>query len=103
MLNFMLTNETKIRVRYGETDQMGYLYHGNYAQYYEIGRTEMMRSLGLSYDNLEKKGIILPVYSLNVKFLKPAKYDEILTIRTTVEEIPSVRIHFKYQIINEKN
>ena len=99
----MIIHETKIRVRYGETDQMGYVYHGNYAQYYEIGRTELMRSFGLSYDELEKSGILLPVISLNAKFIKPGRYDDLLTIKTTVKEMPTVKIHFNYDVINEKD
>jgi acyl-CoA thioester hydrolase len=96
----MYTHEMQIRVRYGETDKMGYLYYGNYAQYYEVGRVEAIRSLGLSYKEMEDNGIILPVLDLNVTFVKPAYYDELLTLRTTITEMPSVRIKFSYEILN---
>jgi acyl-CoA thioester hydrolase len=96
----MYTHEMQIRVRYGETDKMGYLYYGNYAQYYEVGRVEAIRSLGLSYKEMEDNGIMLPVLDLNVTFVKPAHYDELLTLRTTIVEMPSVRIKFTYEIIN---
>ncbi len=99
----MLTTETKLRVRYAETDKMNFVYYGNYAQYYEIGRTEMLRHLGFTYKNLEDKGIILPVLTLNTKYLKSASYDNLLTIRTTIKELPKVRIKFYYEIFNENN
>ena len=89
------------RVRYGETDQMGYVYHGNYAQYLEMGRLEWLRELGISYKEMEENGIMLPVYSLNLRFIKPAYYDDILTITTTIKDTPSVRIEFEYQIYNQ--
>lgn len=91
------------RVRYGETDQMGYLYYGNYAQYYEIGRVEMLRSLGLAYKDMEQKhGIWMPVVSLDMRFVRPGFYDELLTIRTTVRELPDRFIKFQMEIFNEK-
>ncbi len=99
----MFTHETKSRVRYGETDQMGYVYYGFYAQYFEIGRVEMLRALGVSYKSLEAQGIMLPVVDFNVKYLKPALYDDLLTIRTIIREIPSVKINFEYEIYNESN
>ena len=88
----MYLHETKIRIRYGETDQMGYVYYGNYAQFFEIGRVEMLRSLGVSYASMEKQGIMLPVVDFSVKYIKPAYYDDLITIRTMIEEIPSVKI-----------
>jgi len=94
-------NEKKIRVRYAETDTMGILHHAVYPVYFEEGRTELMRSLGMSYDEMEKKGIILPVYTVNVKYLKPAYYDELLTLKTRLAELNGVRITFDYEIINE--
>jgi acyl-CoA thioester hydrolase len=97
----MLTDEMTTRVRYAETDQMGYVYYGNYAQFFEMGRTEMMRKLGLAYNDLENQGIMLPVSTLKEKFIKPAKYDEVLTIRTILRELPTVRIIFEYEIYNE--
>ena len=97
----MFVNETKLRVRYGETDQMGYVYYGNYAQYFEVARVELLRSLGVSYKKLEEMGIILPVLEFSIKYFKPAYYDEILTIKTTVPDMPFVRIKFLYQTYNE--
>lgn len=98
----MLTTITQVRVRYAETDKMNYVYYGNYAQYYEIGRTEMLRELGFTYRYLEDKGYMLPVLTLNVKYLKSASYDDLLTIKTSIKEMPSVRIKFDYEIYNEK-
>lgn len=98
----MFTTITQVRVRYAETDKMNYVYYGNYAQYYEIGRTEMLRELGFTYRSLEDKGYMLPVLTLNVKYLKSASYDDLLTIKTSIKEMPSVRIKFDYEIYNEK-
>src|SRR5690606_22975547 len=93
-----------IRVRYGETDQMGVVYHGNYATYCEVARVEFFRGLGLPYKELEEKGIMLPVVELNLKFVKPAYYDEILNIKISLPKIPkSARIHFDYEIYNEND
>jgi len=97
-----LTNETQIRVRYGETDQMAYVYYGNYAQYFEVARVEWMRKLGISYKELEEQGIMLPVLKLEVNYHKPGKYDDLLTIKTIVKKKPSVRIEFHFEIYNEK-
>ena len=97
----MYTFETKVRVRYAETDQMGYVYYGNYATFYEIGRVELFRSLGFSYKALEDSGIMLPVIELQSKFLKPAKYDEEITVKTFLKEKPSVKIRFDYELYNE--
>jgi len=101
--NFMRTHELKIRVRYGETDQMGYVYYGNYAQYFEMGRVEWLRNIGTSYKDMEKSGIMLPVLNLNVNYLKPAKYDDLLTLKTTLKKKPSVKIEFDFEIYNEAN
>lgn len=97
----MYVHETKIRVRYSETDQMGYVYNGNYAQYYEIGRVEMLRSLGMTYQEMEDSGVMMPLLELKSKFIKPALYDQELAIKTTVKTLPGVRIHFDYEIFNE--
>ncbi|WP_432714937.1 acyl-CoA thioesterase [Pedobacter sp.] len=97
----MYIHETTIRVRYSETDQMGYVYNGNYAQYYEVGRVEMLRSLGMSYQDMENTGVMMPLLELKSKFIKPALYDQILTIKTTVKQLPGVRIHFDYELFNE--
>lgn len=91
------------RVRYGETDQMGVVYHGNYPQYMEMGRVEWLRSLGISYRSMEENGVMLPVVSLEMKFKKSAVYDDLLTVVTSLKKKPLVRIEFDYQIFNEKN
>ncbi|WP_069660120.1 acyl-CoA thioesterase [Arcticibacter eurypsychrophilus] len=97
----MITSETKIRVRYGEVDQMGYMYYGNYAQFYEVARVDMLRTVGMTYRYLEELGIMMPVLDMQCKFFKPAHYDEELTIKTTLAKMPGVRIHFKYEFYNE--
>ncbi len=97
----MHIHETKIRVRYSETDQMGYVYNGNYAQYYEVGRVEMLRSLGMTYQDMENTGVMMPLLELRSKFLKPAYYDQELTIKTTVKQLPGIRIIFDYELFNE--
>ena len=99
----MFVHSTKIRVRYADTDQMGYMYYGNYAEFYEVGRVEMLRSLGLTYKSMEDSGIIMPVTELKCKYIKPAFYDEVLTVKVIMENMPSVKIHFKYELSNEKN
>lgn len=98
----MFTHTTKIRVRYGETDQMGYMYYGNYAEFFEVGRVEMLRSLGMTYSGMEEAGIIMPVIEMNCKYLKPALYDEEISIKVIVEKMPGIRIHFRYELYNEK-
>ena len=99
----MYISETQIRVRYAETDQMGYVYYGNYPAYYEVARTEALRQLGTSYHILEEKGVMMPVIDLSIKYLKPAKYDDLLTIKTVVKEIPKMRMHFFYEVYNSNN
>ncbi len=98
----MFQHAAKIRVRYGETDQMGYMYYGNYAEFYEVGRVEMLRSLGLTYSGMEESGIKMPVLELNCKYLKPALYDEEITVNVIMDKMPGVRIHFRYELFNEK-
>ncbi len=100
---FMYTSETKIRVRYGETDKMGYVYYGVYPLYYEVGRTELMRNFNYPYKRIEDMGIMLPVISLDIKYHQAAKYDDLLTIKTTLKELPSARITFHYEVLNEDN
>lgn len=97
----MYVFEHKVRVRYAETDQMGYVYYGNYAAYYEVARTEMLRVTGISYKDLEAMGIMMPVTEMHTKYHSPAKYDELITIRVTIKERPSVRIIFNYEIFDE--
>jgi acyl-CoA thioester hydrolase len=98
----IFSHQTQLRVRYGETDQMGYCYYGNYAQYFEVGRVETMRSLGCSYRQLEEDGIMLPVADYHVKYFRPALYDDLLTIVTSISEIRGPRIVFKYQILKDQ-
>jgi acyl-CoA thioester hydrolase len=98
----MFTSETKIRVRYAETDQMNVVYHGNYAQYFEVGRVESIRQLGLSYKDVEASGIIMPVIEWTAKFIRPAHYDDLLTIRTSVKQWPvDYRVEFDQEVYNE--
>jgi acyl-CoA thioester hydrolase len=97
----MYSFDWKIRVRYGETDAMGIVYYGTYPLYYETGRTEMMRHLGFTYRKMEELGIIMPVISLHCRYKKPARYDDLLTVRTIVREMPVSRIFFEYEIYNE--
>lgn len=99
----MYKSETHIRVRYGETDQMGYVYYGNYAMYYEVARVESLRQLGLSYKELEEMGVIMPVVETHSRFIAPGRYDNLLRIVTTLREKPGVRIKFEYEIFNEEN
>ncbi len=99
----MFTSKTTLRVRYSETDKMGVVYHGNYAQYLEIGRTDALRQIGLTYKSLEDNGIMMPVLSLNCKYLKSAFYDDELTIVTMLKVMPKVRIHFYFEIYNQQN
>lgn len=99
----MIQHETHIRVRYAETDQMGYLYYGNYAQYYEVGRAELIRSVGITYKSMEiDHGIMMPVTSMNIRYIRPALYDELLTIKTSLRHLPEQFITFHYEIFNEK-
>ena len=95
-------HEFKVRVRYAETDQMGVVYHGNYAQYFEMGRVEWLRNLGLSYAYMEKNGIMLPVVSLTLNYKKPARYDDLLIVRTILKKQESVKIEFDYEIYSEE-
>ncbi|MEM7486972.1 MAG: thioesterase family protein [Bacteroidota bacterium] len=97
----MLKNSFSFRVRYVETDQMGVVYHGNYAQYLELGRVEWLRSLGTTYRSMEENGIILPVISLQIKYKKSALYDDLITVETTIKKPPMVKIEFDYKIYNE--
>jgi acyl-CoA thioester hydrolase len=96
----MYIHTTKYRVRYADTDQMGYVYYGNYARLYEIGRVEALRDLGFSYKEMEESGVMMPVYENKSRFIAPALYDELLTIKTTVKIIPAARVVFHYEILN---
>lgn len=98
----MYTHESTKRVRYGETDQMGYLYYGNYAQYYEIGRVEMMRALGVSYKQMEEElQVMMPVVTMETRYIRPAHYDELITIKTSIRELPEKYIIFHMELYNE--
>ena len=96
-------HQTQIRVRYSETDQMRVVYHGNYAQYFEIGRVEGLRNKGISYKWMEENGIMLPVVSLTMNYKKPARYDELLTLKTILKNKTSVKIEFDYELYNESD
>ena len=94
-------NETQLRVRYGETDQMGVVYHGNYVQYFEVGRLEWLRALDISYKKMEEDGVMLPVISLSIKYKKSACYDDVINVKTQLVKMPTASIEFEYEITNE--
>lgn len=97
----MYEHQVTKRVRYGETDQMGYLYYGNYALYYEIGRVELLRSLGLTYKTMEEEwGIMMPVLNMSTRYLRPARYDDEITIRTQLRVLPDKDITFYFELYN---
>ncbi|MBK6931158.1 MAG: acyl-CoA thioesterase [Saprospirales bacterium] len=98
----MYSHDVQLRVRYGETDQMGYLYYGRYAEYFEVGRVETIRSLGLSYKTLEEEyGIWLPVVSMEMRFVRPAYYDDVLTVHTEIRKLPDAYITFHSELFND--
>ena len=97
----MVQAETQIRVRYAETDRMGYVYYGNYATYFEVGRVDLLRKLGFTYKGLEDSGVMLPVLELKTKFIRPALYDDLLTVKTEVRTLPNTRIQFHYEVYSE--
>ncbi len=99
----MKRHHTFVKVRYAETDQMGIVHHGNYAEYLEIARLDWLDQLGVSYKTLEKEGVMLPVYELNTKFIKPAYFDDVLRIETQLRELPRVKIEFSYQVFNQQD
>ena len=98
----MYTHEIQVRVRYAETDKMGFVYYGNYPTYYEVARVEGFRALGFSYKEMEDAGVGMPVLSMEVKYHGPAKYDDLLTVKLIVPEVPRARIKFQYEIRNEE-
>jgi len=99
----MYESITQVRVRYAETDQMNIVYYGNYAQYFEVGRVESIRQLGYTYKDMEASGVIMPVVELNVRYLRPATYDDLLTIKTQIRELPTGhRIDFHQEVFNEQ-
>lgn len=93
---------TQIRIRYVDVDQSGFVYNGNYATFYEVGRTESLRQMGHTYKEIEDQGYFMPLINQYSRFYKPAYYDDLLTIKTTIPELPGARIRFEYQIFNEK-
>ena len=97
----MYNYKTKIRVRYAETDQMGYVYYGNYATYYEVARTESLRALGFTYRKLEEQGVLMPVLELKCKYIRPARYDDLLTTEVSIIKKPATRMIFNYEVKNE--
>ena len=99
----MKVHQTEIRVRYGETDQMGVVYHGNYAQYLEVARVEWLRSVDISYKKMEDDGVMLPVVNLNINFKKPAIYDEVITVKTKLRNKPGLKITIDQEIYNQKD
>ena len=100
----MFITETKIRIHYALTDQMGVVYHGHYAQFYEIGRGEAIREIGFTYKDIEAMGIIMPVVDIHSRFLRPAKYDDLITVKTTLKELPlHHKIVFHSEIYNENS
>ena len=110
LVSGMFTSETKIRVRYSETDQMGFVYHANFFAYFESARVESLpvrqagiRQLGLTYADMEKNGVMMPVVEAHAKFLRPARYDDLLTIKVSLEELPEFsKIKFLHEVFNEK-
>ena len=99
----MDSHQVEIRVRYSETDQMGIVYHGNYVPYFEIGRVEWLRNKGISYKSLEESGIALPIVSMTLNYKKSARYDDLLTVKTTFKKLSSVKIEFDCEIWSDKN
>jgi acyl-CoA thioester hydrolase len=99
----MKEHEIQVRVRYSETDQMGVVYHGNYVPYFEMGRVEWLRNKGVSYKIMEERGIALPIVSMNINYKKSARYDDLLTVKTTFKSQTSVKIEFDCEIRNEEN
>ncbi|MFI3315355.1 MAG: thioesterase family protein [Rikenellaceae bacterium] len=97
----MITHSTQIRVRYGEVDQMQFLYHSHYVEYFDLARNELIRSLGITNRELEEQGIMLPVLNVNINYGAPAAYDDLLTIRTTLRQMPRVKITFEYEVLLE--
>lgn len=99
----MFTSETTIRVRYAETDQMGVVYHGYYFPYFEVARVESFRNAGITYADIEKTGVLMPVVDVHVRYLRPALYDDLLTVKTSIKEMPvHHKIEFHHEVFNEK-
>ena len=100
----MFTTETQVRVRYAETDQMGVVYHSNFFLFFESARAESIRQLGFTYADMEKMGVIMPVIDVHCRYLRPAKYDDLLTVKTMLKELPiHHKIEFHHEVFNEKD
>jgi acyl-CoA thioester hydrolase len=99
----MISSVINIRVRYSETDRMGYMHHANYLNYFEVGRTEILREMGLTYREMEEDGVLLPVLSVNINYKAPAYYDDILTVKTYLKKMSGVKVIFVYEVFNEKS
>jgi acyl-CoA thioester hydrolase len=99
----MFTSQTTYRIRYADTDQMGVVYYGNYARFYEIGRSEMIRDLGYAYKELEDSGVVMPVVTVNANYKRPLFYDELITIETALKKMPEARMVFYHTIYNQDN
>ncbi|MFZ1693464.1 MAG: thioesterase family protein [Flavobacteriales bacterium] len=99
----MYMHETRIRVRYAETDQMGQMYYGRYAELFEVGRVEALRSIGFPYRRIEEQGVLLPVRDLSVRYHRPVRYDDEVVVRTAITALPTARIHFKYELRDESD
>ncbi|MGN6646320.1 MAG: acyl-CoA thioesterase [Cytophaga sp.] len=99
----MIEHTVQVRVRYSETDQMAYVYYGNYASYFEVARVEAFRHIGFSYKEMEAAGIMMPVLEMKTRYIKPAKYDDLLSIKVFIKNKPGIRITFEYEVYNEAN
>jgi acyl-CoA thioester hydrolase len=97
----MFSHDIQLRVRYAETDKMGFVYYGNYATYFEVARVESFRALGFSYKSMEDQGVMMPVLEYKTKYIRAAVYDDLLTIKTYIKELPNTRIRFEYEVYNE--
>ena len=100
-MKYLFKHSCELRVRYGETDQMGYCYYGNYAQYCEVGRVEALRNIGMTYRKMEENGVMLPVSDFSIRYIQPARYDDLITIETRILEIKGVKLLFDYQLFGE--
>jgi acyl-CoA thioester hydrolase len=98
----MFVSSTQIRVRYGETDQMGFVYYGNYPLYFEVARAEAMRQIGMTYKQMEEMGVFMPISKMEIKYFRPGRYDDLLTIKTIIKQVPSSRMIFDYEVYNDE-
>jgi acyl-CoA thioester hydrolase len=101
MISSMQSFETQIRVEYHHTDQMGIVHHSNYVKFFEVARTEWLRAAGLTYAEMERRGVMMPIVDVQVKYRQPAYYDELIRVKAMVEEMPMARMTFKYEVCGE--